>query len=249
MMKSIFSSLVCGSALLLTTLPASAQGQWTGRGWVSVNGGYQSTANDFTNRQTIEIYAEEGTLDTAYPVKAAPLFDAGGGVRVWKGLGVGASVSGYNKKNASDVTGEIPHPFFFGQPRDIEGVSDPLAREELGVHIEARWVVPVSNKIVVSVFGGPSYFNVKQELITEVELDETYPFDAAALSGVVTQTQTQSKFGFNAGVDLAYFFSNRFGVGGMLRVSRAKLEFDVGGDVLTLNAGGTQVGGGVRIRF
>lgn len=248
-MKSILKVLACGSALVLSAMPAAAQGTWEGRGWISVNGGYQGTTNDFASRRTFTVYAEDGTFEAAYPIKAAPLFDVGGGARVWRNLGVGVSVSGYTKKNASDLSGRIPHPFFFNQFREVEGSSSPLTREEVGVHIQAMWMVPVSNRISVGVFGGPSYFNVKQELVNDIEFDESYPYDSASLSGVATSTSTKGNIGFNVGADVMYMLTSRFGVGGVVRFSRAKIDFEAGGESLTLDVGGAQAGGGIRLRF
>ena len=95
------------------------------------------------------------------------------------------------------------------------------------------------------VFGGPSFFTVKQSVVTAVQRTEAYPFDEATFSGATVATEVESTNGFNIGADVAWYFTKNVGVGGIVRFSSATAAFSVG----DVDAGGALVGGGLRLRF
>ncbi len=95
------------------------------------------------------------------------------------------------------------------------------------------------------VFGGPSFFTVKQSVVTAVQRNEAYPFDEATFSGATVATEEESTNGFNIGADVAWYFTKNVGVGGIVRFSSATAAFSVG----DVDAGGALVGGGLRLRF
>lgn len=238
-------SVMEGSAQAQAPKPSS----WQPRIHVSVNGGYQATSNDFRQNTTFTEHLEQGSFDTAYPVKSGPQFDVGGGVRVWRNLAVGATVSRYSKDGTADVTAQIPHPFFFGRNRSIQGAAG-AAREELAAHVQAAWLVPVTNRVDIALMGGPSWFNVKQGIVSGVDYRDSYPFDSATFAAASVERQSKSALGFNAGVDLAVRFSRYVGVGGFVRFSRASVEFPApDGAGVEAVAGGAQTGAGLRLRF
>ena len=75
-MRAVTTSIAL--ALVLGSTPVWAQSH----GFVSVNGGYRPAATAFSDTVRITQNVEPGAIDTAYRVKAAPEFDAAGGVRV-----------------------------------------------------------------------------------------------------------------------------------------------------------------------
>lgn len=251
MIRGDIAAAMSAALLLFSAHSASAQtATWEGRGFISVNGAFQSSQNDFTNNETFTTNIEQGRLAVAYPVKAAPIFDVGGGVRVWRGFAVGVAVSSYSKSTAAAVDASIPHPFFFNRNRAVSGSSDPMERQELGLHISALWMIPLNARLSVAAFGGPTYFNVKQQIVQTVRYSDTYPFDTATYTGVDVTSESKGKFGFNAGVDVTYMLNRTVGVGGTVRISRATVDFGTsGGASLSVDVGGLQTGGGVRLRF
>ena len=54
-----------------------------------INGGYQPSTTSFDDTFTFTLYQETGTTETSY-VGAGAIFEGGAGVRVWKGLALGA---------------------------------------------------------------------------------------------------------------------------------------------------------------
>ena len=81
------------SAPLAHPSAASAAAQDMPRAFISINGGYQATTTEFEDPFTFTAHQETGTSRVTYPIEAGPTFDAGGGVRLWRGLGVGVAVS------------------------------------------------------------------------------------------------------------------------------------------------------------
>ena len=102
----------------------------------------------------------------------------------------------------------------------------------------------------MTLFGGPTLFQVKQELVTSVSKTDAYPFNTATFQSYSKQSQSVSSVGFNAGADVAVYFSDHVGVGGVVRYSVGTADFiTVDGDTLSTDVGGLHVGGGLRLKF
>lgn len=220
------------------------------RVYVSVDGGYQSGTEDFRNGGTFTQYLEQARFDSAYEVEPGPQFQTTAGVRLWRRLHAGVGVSRFTRTTPTRVTGAIPHPFFFSRPRSIEGSVAGLRREETAVHVQARAVFPVSRRIDVAAFGGPSWFSVEQGVVGAVQYGESYPFDTAEFRSATTSREKASQVGFNAGADVAFFFLRNVGVGASVQFARASVTLP-GGDAtdVATKVGGVQGGVGLRLRF
>ena len=118
------------------------------------------------------------------------------------------------------------------------------------MHVQASWTVTVNEAIEVAVFGGPTFFSITQDLVTDVQFTQTYPFDTATYTGATTDRQSESKVGFNVGADVSFFFSGHVGVGWLARFSRATIDVPTqDGGAVAVESGGFQTGGGLRLRF
>lgn len=220
------------------------------KGFITVNGGYQLTTNDFADGATKRENAEDGRFDTTYVVKGGPAFDVAGGGLLWRQLGVGVGVSRFSVSTPSSLQATIPHPFFFNRARAVSGQIADLKREELAVHVQARGVFPVGTRLQVMVFGGPSFFQVKQGVVTDYTYTESYPYDDASFRAATTSTTSVSKTGFNVGGDVAFFFTRQLGVGGTVQFAGTTLELAGAlGATQEIKVGGGQAGGGLRLRF
>jgi hypothetical protein len=97
------------------------------------------------------------------------------------------------------------------------------------------------------VFGGASYFRVRQDVVSDVTYTEAFPYDTAAFLGAQLVQITESRLGYHTGADLTWKIGPRWGIGGLVRFSRAKVPVRVNGSrAATLEAGGLQVGAGFR---
>jgi hypothetical protein len=167
---------------------------------------------------------------------------------VWRNLAVGAGVTRFSKSTLTSVNAQVPHPFYFNQPRSVTGDFGGT-RSELAVHIQLRGVFPLSNRVLFTAFGGPSFFTVKQSIVSDFDYTESYPFDSATFSRAVGGEQSEYKIGINAGADISYFFSRQVGVGFTAQYAGATVEMTVPSGTADVKAGGGQIGGGLRLRF
>ena len=248
-MKTIVIAAVLTTAVSFPT-EALAQSDDNSAVYVSVNGSYQGAPASFNDRIAETTNLEPASAALAYAVRNAPGFDIGMGARVAGRLSIGAAVSRYTQSDVASVTASVPHPFFFNQARAVSGTVDSLARQELAVHVAAAWTIAAGSAVRVAVFGGPSFFSTKLDLVNGANYTETYPYDTASLAGADVGRSSKSAVGFNTGVDVAYMFTPSIGAGTIVRFSRAQTQFDrPDGTTLGITVGGAQVGAGLRLRF
>jgi hypothetical protein len=233
--------IVSITILVAFAAPAAAQ-----RALVSVNGGYQLTSNAFTSSMPFVKNVEAGRFDTNYSVKGGPSFDVAGSARIWRQLAVVAGVSRFTHTTPGALQAQVPHPFFFDRPRTVSGTVDTLKREELILQAGAGGMFAIGPRLAVTVFGGPAFFQVKQDTVTAFTYTETYPYDTASFRSATTSSASQSKIGFGGGADVAFFFTRHVGVGGVVQFASATLNLSAADSV---KVGGLQTGGGLRIRF
>lgn len=243
-MKTLTRSLLT-LALVALALPASAQH----RGYIGLNALTQPSNTALSDRFEFDENAETATADVRYPSKLGIGADAGAGIRLWKQLGVGIAVSFVSNSGSADIDASIPHPFVFGQPRAISGTQDSVARTETGAHLQLLYFVPTGGRLRAVLSAGPSYVSLQQEVVTDVAYSDAYPYDTATFSRATTKDSKASAAGFNVGADILWMFSRHVGLGGLVRFSRAQVDLDVNGRTLSVDAGGVQAGGGLRIGF
>jgi hypothetical protein len=240
-------------AASLWATPAVAQSHGSAGGThltIGVSGGVQQAAEDLSDHFSFPKNAETETVDVRYPMKPLGFIDLAAAYRVWKNLGVGVAVSVTSGKVDAEVTASVPHPFFFNQPRTVTGTEHNISHSETGVHVQLQYLIPATGKLHFILEGGPSWINVDHEVVTDVTVTESYPYDTAAFGGAVTKSTTGSAAGFNAGVDVTWMFAESIGVGGLVRYTRADIDLKaVEGRSLSVKAGGLQAGAGIRVLF
>ena len=256
--------LAVAAVALAAAAPASAQAPpGEARFFVTVNGGLQALTRGFSadvvfpesggayeDLLSTAAAQEQARFTSDYRPRNAALVDASGGVRVASYLGIGIGVSRFRVKDAASVSAQAPHPFLFDRDRSISGASPPLARRETAVHLQVLALVPAVPSVTVTVFGGPTLFDVSQQLVTDVRFTHEYPYDTAAFASAVASRESGSQIGFNVGADVAWYFSTHVGVGWLTRYSQAMVELPSAGDgALEVRAGGLHAAGGLRLRF
>ena len=171
------------------------------------------------------------------------------GRRVWRDLFIGATYSRFHDSRAADVTAQVPHPFFFNQPRTISSDSEALPHDEDAIHFSAAWVFPVGRRLEVGIFGGPSIIWVTRDLVSTVEFTEAYPYDTASFSGTTSERAREAGFGVHGGFDVTWLLYPQVGIGGTLRYSRAAVDLPMpGGGSTSFDAGGLQAAVIVKLR-
>ena len=219
-------------------------------GFVSVSGTSQTRTTDFQDTEAFRVNAEDSEFTTAYTIKSGPSFDVGAGGLVTNHFAIGGAFTRFSQTSPAVLTGAVPHPFFFNRPRQVTGTIDALNREELAGHLQARFVWSFTPRVRASAFGGPSVFRVTQDIVTNFSYGESYPYDVATFAGATTATSKKTGIGYNAGGDVTVFVTRRIGAGLSVTFARATLKVPTaGGRTVDVDAGGVQVGGGLRLRF
>ena len=244
------ASLAAAVAIAILSIPATVHAQSAQpRVRISVSGGVQSTASTVSDRITFELNVETETIDVKYPKTPGVLVDVGFGVRLWKNLGVGIAVGHVTGDGTADVTASVPHPFLFTQ-RTVTGKQGGLSREETDLHLQVQYAIPASSRLRIVLGAGPSRLKLTQDVVTDVNVTETYPYDTAAFRDAVTKGASASVSGFNAGLDVTWTLTRYVGFGGLVRYTRADADLDVRTDHrLSMKAGGAQGAAGIRFAF
>jgi Outer membrane protein beta-barrel domain len=220
------------------------------RGFVTFGVGAQIGSNDFSETHSEPLNAEQKTFTANYAVKTGLEFEIGGGWRIWHNLFAGATYSRFHDSRAADITAQIPHPFFFNQPRSISGSSSDLAHDENAAHISLWWIVPAGRRFEVGIFGGPSIIGVSQGLVTDVQYAETYPYDTATFSQAIVADASKTAFGVHGGLDVTWLLNKQIGVGGSVRYSHASVDLSTpSGGSVSFDAGGLQAAVTVKVRI
>jgi hypothetical protein len=245
--------IVCG-VFAGTARQASAQGAlWADRGYINFSLGVQSGSSDMTDSRTGTVYEEAATVTSSSTFSSGAIYDFGVGFRVFRNLTVGLSY--HQGKNDTDghLTGSIPSPVIFNRPRTLDQTVDELERKEKAIHLQFGWVVPINEKFDVLVFGGPSFFRVEQDVVSDVTFGEGNNNTVVANPSITTRKKSQT--GYNVGADATYIVwqndSVRVGAGGFVRFTQASTDIEMfnGGAPQSTDLGGVQFGFGARLRF
>ena len=249
MMRSIFTAL---AAITLFAAPAAAQDP---KAFASVNFGFQGLKQDVTQTAEFPLYDETATWTAPHAVKGTPTIDFGGGYHLRRNFSVGAAYT-VRSKHQRDVAvlASVPSPIFTDTLRTASGGVTGLEHSEQAVHLQALWHVPVTVEFDVTLFAGPTFFRVKDELIDAVSVTEAGgDFSSVNVQDIGTSSQSHSAVGFNLGVDTRYMFMRAVGLGAMLRYSRGSVDLDNAPGTtpsqLSIDAGGLEIGAGLRFRF
>ena len=243
---------------ILSLASSSASAQGTDRVWIDVNVVSAKPAQDattFTFSDTV--FNEPVSMSAAYPAMpraTGGLF--GGGVGVARGFGVAVQFVNAQFEYDAGLAISIPHPFVFNRFGTDTDVTDTLERSERALDLSGVYQLPTPDAWRVRVFGGPSYFKFKQDMVQDVEFTQSINIVTFANTVNITDFRQEevdeSTWGFHVGADVAYFFSRHVGVGGTVRFNRGTVTLDtepLSEEESELKVGTTIVGGGLRLRF
>jgi hypothetical protein len=245
-------AVLCLAAFAVPTVPrtAAAQSRPAARAVISVNGAFQPTEHPFTDRLNFDVNRETGSTTVRYPGESGVAIDAGVSADIWRNLGVGVAVSRFASDETAGTESQLPHPFFFGMPRQLAADVSGLRRTELAVHTAFVYRLPTARQLRVALFAGPSFMNVEQDTIVSIEYDESFPFDTVTFRSARQRKSTGSAVTFNAGADIGWMFTRHLGIGGLARFAEATVDLDLGeGRTQSVTAGGFSAGAGIRLAF
>jgi hypothetical protein len=240
-------SILAGAFFLVAGLAtgASAQAlQSTDRAFAGLSFGGQTKARTYTTSGSLPLYEETATFESSVGIGSEALFDLSGGVRVWNNVAVGLGFSRYSDTSDGTFNASIPDPAFFNSPHSVTATPTGLKHTESQFHVSVYWLQPVTDKVDVSVYAGPTFFSVKQDLPSGFTV-----VPGTATIATVTQTQVkENAVGLHGGVDVRYLILTNVGAGLFLRYAQGRVDTDAvdGG---RMEVGGFQYGVGVRVRF
>jgi hypothetical protein len=238
-------------ALCLLVIPHASLAQtvpFADNGFVSINGGGQFASHSLDFSSSFDLYGETATINAATKIKNSGLFDIGGAYRVWgKNLLAGAFFSHAASKSNVTVNASIPDPAIFGQFRNVTTSAGDLKHSENALHLDAIWMLSLTEQIDLGVFAGPTIFFVKQDTISALNVSEPGPT-------VTPQVKSVSKTtgGINLGVDGQYLIPMKIAVGKIAVGATARYTWGstkIAGASKDLTLGGFQLAGGLRYRF
>jgi hypothetical protein len=234
---------------------ASAQiGQpWTDRGYLNLNVGFESTSGSLNDSVTFALYDESGTKTVEHGTDSGSLFDFSVGSRVWRNVSVGIGFHRGSTDGEAAVQATVPNPAFFNSHRNVSAAASELERTERAFHLQFGYMVPLSDRLSVHVTVGPSFFRVKQDVVSDVTFAEVgFPFTSVNATPVVTE-RSDSAVGGHIGVDVAFKAYEtpdmKLGGGMFIRYSGASAKITVLENTVDSDVGGLQIGFGARVRF
>jgi hypothetical protein len=253
MQKTVRTLLACALVVGFSQGAAAQNKGWEDRAYINIGFGVESGNTDMTDSKTFTKYEESGKITSSSSFSSGSLFDIGIGVRIWKNLSVGA---GYHQETNSEdgtLTGTVPHPIFFNQPRTFTQTVPELQRKESAEHLVIGWTTPVGTKMDVMIFAGPSFFRLEQEVVANADIAEKgSPFTELVIDPKI-ETRKKSVTGYNAGADISYLFwqndSVRLGGGVFLRYTAATTNILMLTTEQPTTVGGFEFGFGGRVRF
>jgi opacity protein-like surface antigen len=211
-----------------------------------VNGLYSPLANDFDETRSITMFAEEGTIESAYSAKGGPGFDVAVQRLIKPRLAIVIGGGYASRSMENDFIARLPHPLYLNRHRVVEGTSDGFSYTELAGHLSLAYV-RTEAKMGYTLFGGPSLYKVDAELVSRVETTETYPYDEVT-PRLVTEKQGKTAPGFHVGASLSRAMSPRLSIGLQARygLGSAKIQLNDKDEATKVKAGGLQIGLGLR---
>ncbi len=229
--------------------PATPASRKTPRYLIGIGLGGQTASPAFADTVQFQLYDETGHYLASYATPSSTAFDATAGVRFGEFV-LAVSFWHATPIPSAGVVAVVPHPIAYNNPRltTAEGVG--VNRLENDGHLQLTWLIPLSSRVDLSIYAGPSIFYVRQDMISSLSLRESFPYDTVGISGFQTVRKSDVAFGGNVGVDVTVMVWRFAGVGVSGRYSRGTADMpsaDAG--TVKVRAGGAQISGGLRMRF
>ena len=217
-------------------------------------------------------------VEVSHHIAPGPVFDVGGTIRVFGDLGFGLSVTRFHDDSRARVAINLSVPSLRSGERLENTAHVAAARTETAIHFQ--WIIPfpIRGNLQIAIFGGPSLYQVNQQTVRDVLFTETESFSSEPFSPIVNVEITDTEFskvtrwvwGPHAGVDTSYYPSKHFGVGVLVRLTRATAELENPllvrsrlsttppsllqslqsvAEPISVSMGGLPVSAGLRVRF
>lgn len=228
------------------------------RGWIDVNLGVAIAANRSVTLEFSQPWFQETRVfRMTYDNPTGASFDFGGGAMITPQIGVGVSLVGTAHRAVPELFVSVPHPNFFNAlGNDTTDADREFWRREGSINLQLVGVSELDDNVRLRVFGGPSWFRVEQDLVSNLRYAQVFGVFTRVNEVAITSYDHVEKvegtgWGYHVGADLSVFFTRVVGVGGFARYSRGTVDLvePFAGDEIEFRVGGWQAGGGLRLKF
>ncbi len=229
--------IVLATSLIFAGAAAATAQTPNPKAYAELNVAGQTSSSTVGSSSTFSLFGETGSTSFSQSVGKGLLFDAGGGFFFRKNLAIGVALSLFSRSPAATVAVSTPDPIAFNA--FAVTTSNPnLKHTELSGHLKFSYLVPITEKMSVTVFAGPSLVRLTKEIAT-----------ASIVNGaaqIATASQSGTGFGAHGGADFTYLFTPQVGVGIFVRYVGVAVDLPAASAV---PVGGFQGGLGLRVRF
>jgi hypothetical protein len=217
----------------------------------------------FTQSASVPLLGETASHHSQYEAPSGLFLDGGGGFLFSPWLGGAVSFSRSGGSKPADFSLTRPHPLLFNALVTRDSTSQSLDQVQRSFHLSAvitpNW--DVARNYDLKLFVGPSRIYVDQELITAIDISESLQgaaYDFTIDRPVISDGKVCAcAWGFHVAADASRYLSPRFGLGAMVRYSRAtvqlqnaaRLALGAGDGTVDYVAGGFTIAGGIRLRL
>jgi len=244
-MKTTSLFLVLTGLVLTAATEATAQVSERTKYYLNINVGVQPASQTLDSTFTVPVYSQTAAAATNQVVGGEPIFDIAGGYRVRQNIGIALGFSSMSSSGTIAGTASVPSPLFFNQYKTVDIGGQSFNRTDRDVYVIFMWYVPVTNRIEIALFAGPTFTHVKQDLVTSVAVP------AGTQNAVaVVESRSGTAGGANVGFDASYLFTKFYGAGIFVRYNGGSTDLATTGDsTVNVKGGGFQMGIGARLRF
>ena len=207
--------------------------------FLDVNVGLEGRPGSLATGSTFALFGETGSAATRMQPGNSGMLDLRVGVRALDRFGVAIAVSGSQTNAVGEATASIPSPVRFASPTIVTLETPGLKRRELSGHLQAVWFLPVSDKVNVSLFGGPSLVRLQQAI-------PSVSIASAQTASVVAANESGVGLAANVGFDMSAPVGGHFGVGLVVRYVTGHVDLP---SMAGVDVGGLQGGVGIRLNF
>ena len=220
-------------------------------GFVSIGGGFQLGGKIFTASTSQQKFDETAQLALVHEASEGGFLDVSGGVTVWNALAIGVGFTQFKDTNGVTGIGDIPNPLFFDRPRSVSFEDSGFEHREIGINISAVYPIPVTDRLTVTLSGGPTLFRLRQDLVADVELAGATPprFDRPTVVGTTPLSASGTGWGGHLGVEGTYLLTEQLGVGAFARVTGGSVDLTTETISAIVDVGGPQLGAALTLFF
>jgi opacity protein-like surface antigen len=237
------------AALALLASICCAASANAGGARILLTGVYAPEALGFEESRTFVEYAEEGSFEASYTMKPGFGGELGVEYDFIPRLGLRASLSFARRQGDGSYEARLPHPLYLDHDRLAAGRVSGLEYDQAIGSLDLVLILG-GGPVQVSILGGVAVFRVDAKLAGEFQKTEAYPYDVVEITGVGRRRLRDTPVGYGAALGVDWRLSRRFGLGAQARYSRARARLLTSSeDSITLDAGGLQVGLGLRLLF